>query len=367
MTQPIQAEIVAPDQLTLEDRRRWRAFQQARPELASPYFHPAFTRIAGEAAPGAEVAILHRGGEVLGYYPFQRRGGRALPLAAPMADYHGVIAAPEVNVPVSALPGLLKSRSAAVTAWVGDRTGLEPVENVAAAAPDGWEAYRADRYAAFGKFFKDKERSRRALAADAGGEVVCAIGRREPELLDQIVAQKSAQLRQSRLHDIFRCGWTVDLLRALMACQDEGDFGASIAVLYAGDRIAALEYALHADDRYHFWFPVYDQALRRSSPGILLTWDTIRLASEMGRSWFDFGSEDGFYKKYFVNAGTTVGAGITRAQAGASPAPRHRLAASARRRWAVVEACETSPLGLARGAAAAAYAAAFKINASRSA
>src|SRR5690554_4624885 len=87
-------EILAVDALGAAEWDQWRAMAAANPDLASPYFRPEFTRVAASVSPGAAVAVLHRGGEIAGFFPFQRRGGAIQPLGAPMNDYHGVIARP---------------------------------------------------------------------------------------------------------------------------------------------------------------------------------------------------------------------------------------------------------------------------------
>ncbi|MGZ9113253.1 MAG: GNAT family N-acetyltransferase, partial [Brevundimonas sp.] len=149
--------------------------------------------------------------------------------------------------------------------------------------------------------------------------------------------------------------------------EDREGFGASMAGLWAGDRLTAIEYSLHAGDQYHFWFPGYDPALSRCSPGILLSMDTMRLASELGYRTFDFGFEGEHYKKYFCNGARLVreavilkpglGAAVSEAAVGVLGGRGARLRRSVRRRWAAIEACETSQGARFRGAVQAAGAA----------
>jgi CelD/BcsL family acetyltransferase involved in cellulose biosynthesis len=160
------------------------------------------------------------------------------------------------------------------------------------------------------------------------------------------------------------------LLHALMASRHEG-FGASMAALWAGGKLTAIEYSLHAGDRYHFWFPAYEPGLARCSPGILLTMDTMRLAAETGFRVFDFGFGGEGYKKYFCNATQDVreavilkpgvGSMLSDAAVGLLGSGRgERLRTSVRRRWAAIEACETTPANRLMGAAAAAVVAVRK-------
>jgi CelD/BcsL family acetyltransferase involved in cellulose biosynthesis len=367
MAGSLQMEIVGIDQLTLADRVLWRAMTDANPDLASPYFRYEFTEIAGRISPDAAVAILSRNGRTVGYFPHQRRGAAVQPLGAPMNDYHGVIAMPGEAPPLETVSALLSAPRLNVSAWVGPSGVGEPRETLMTITPeDGFDAWYAERRVTWGKYFKDKERARRSLETEQG-TIRVERGLTDPKLLDHLIGLKRAQYARTGRHDIFACGWTRDLLHALMS-DHRDDFGASMAALWTGDRIAAIEYSLHAGDRYHFWFPAYEPAIARCSPGILLTLDTMRLGCADGFRVFDFGFGGEGYKKYFCNASQGVreavvlkpglGAALSDAAVGllngAAGGRAERLRTSVRRRWAAIEACETTPANRLMGAVAAA-------------
>ena len=351
----------------------WRAMLEANPALTSPYFRPEFARAAGRVCPGAAVAVFSRGGETVGFFPHQRRGGAMQPLAAPMNDYHGIIAFPGEAPSLEAAAEVLGAARLNLTAWVGP-TGLGEDRRTVQVELDesGYDGWYAERRTSFGKFFKDKERARRSMEAELGPLRV-EHGLRDPALLDWLIDLKRDQYRRTGRHDIFACGWTADLLHALLKEEGEG-LGASLAALWAGDRLTAVEYALHAGDQYHFWFPGYEPSLARCSPGILLSLDTMRLASAHGYRTFDFGFEGEHYKKYFCNGFRVVreavvlkpGLGATMSQAAvgalnlAGSGRGEQLRTSVRRRWAAIEACETTPGARMKGAMQAAGAALAK-------
>lgn len=355
--------MIGPEELGASERTLWRSFADASPLHASPFLRPEFADIAGRVAPGARIAVLHRGGRIVGFLPHQMRGRAAQPLAAPLNDYHGFIMAPgEAPPTVSQTPDLIKADSFSVNGWVPADSAGESRKVLMADLTQGWEVYDARRREAYGKFFKDKDRARRSLARDRDGEVVTRVDVRDPVLLDELIAWKRDQYRRTRRHDVFACGWTVDVLKALMA-DHQGDFGASLGVMMAGDRPAAMEFSLHAGSRYHFWFPAYAADAARCSPGVLLTQDTMRMKSKDGFEVFDFGFAGEFYKKYFCDleeqvTEATVFARPWRRAADRALAtgPASRLTGSFKRRWAVVEACEITTAGRLRGAASAAAA-----------
>jgi CelD/BcsL family acetyltransferase involved in cellulose biosynthesis len=369
----LKVDIAAIETLGEADWAIWRAMLEANPALTSPYFRPEFARSAGRVSPGAGVAVFSRGGETVGFFPHQRRGGAMQPLAAPMNDYHGIIAFPGEAPSLEAAAEGLGAARLNLTAWVGP-TGLGEDRRTVQVELDesGYDGWYAERRTSFGKFFKDKERARRSMEAELGPLRV-EHGLRDPALLDWLIDLKRDQYRRTGRHDIFACGWTADLLHALLKEEGEG-LGASLAALWAGDRLTAVEYALHAGDQYHFWFPGYEPSLARCSPGILLSLDTMRLASVHGYRTFDFGFEGEHYKKYFCNGFRVVreavvlkpGLGATMSQAAvgalnlAGSGRGEQLRTSVRRRWAAIEACETTPGARMKGAMQAAGAALAK-------
>ena len=374
----LKADILPIHALGEADWTEWRAMRAANPSLVSPYFHPAFARIAGRVSPGAAVAVFSRGGQTIGFFPHQRRGNAVQPLAAPMNDYHGVIARPDMAPALEEVAGALRSSRLNLTAWVGPTALGEDRRTVQVDLDDeGYDGWYAGRRSAHGKFFKDKERARRSMEAEFG-TVRVERGLRDPALLDWLIDLKRDQYRRTGRHDIFACGWTADLLHALLKVEGESaadGFGASMAALWAGDRLAAVEYSLHAEDQYHFWFPGYEPGLSRCSPGILLTLETMRLEAEHGYRTFDFGFEGEHYKKYFCNGLRVVreavvlkpglGAVMSGAAVGAlnlaGGARGDRLRTSVRRRWAAIEACEVTPGARMKGAIQAAGAAIAKV------
>ena len=371
-------DILKASELGEAEWAAWRAFLEANPALNSPYFRPSFTRVAGQVSPYAAVAVFSRDGEIAGFFPHQRRGSAIQPLAAPMNDYHGVIARPGEGPTLEEVSVLLGGARLNVTAWVGDTPLGEDRRTVQVElGDDGYDGWYAERRATFGKFFKDKERARRSMEAELGPLRV-ERGLHDPKLLDWLIDLKRDQYRRTNRHDIFACGWTADLLHALLQTEGENGFGASMAGLWAGDRLTAIEFSLHAGDQYHFWFPGYEPSLARCSPGILLSMDTMRLAAALGYRTFDFGFEGEHYKKYFCNGahvvreamvlkpglGATVSQAAVRALDLAGEGRGEKLRASVRRRWAAIEACETTSANRFKGAMQAAGAALAKARAS---
>src|SRR5690606_9756481 len=64
MSGDIEVEQREPGALSATERQLWAAFRLSRPELASPYFDLRYVLAAGQAAPGARIAVIRRRGRI---------------------------------------------------------------------------------------------------------------------------------------------------------------------------------------------------------------------------------------------------------------------------------------------------------------
>lgn len=375
----VTAEIVRIDTLSSEARDQWLHWQKSNPLTQSPFFHPRFAEAVARHAPHCFVAKLFKDGILVGYFPFQKRGRGVYPIGAPMNDYHGVIGSITEAPTLEEVALAINARRLNVNGWVGKGQSGRDGTSCQVTLESGYEAWLASRLAIYGKYFKDKARSRRSMEAQMG-PIEVLVGIKEPLLLDQLIRLKSAQFRRTGRHDIFAAGWTVHLLHDLMRSPDSDDLGASMATMSAGGELVAIEYSLHAGNHYHFWFPAYLDAGARFSPGILLSMETMKALEPEGYRVFDYGFGDEGYKKYFVNTyqavreacvvagragnwGRRAGARIL-GLAGAERAERLKL--SIHRRWSMIEATEVSRRGRVKGVILAARRASGRIMAGES-
>jgi len=75
---------------------RWTELQRSNPLLISPFFAPEFTSVVAAARNDVEIALIQEGGEVVGFFQFQREnktvGGA---VGHQLSDYQGVVCASE--------------------------------------------------------------------------------------------------------------------------------------------------------------------------------------------------------------------------------------------------------------------------------
>ena len=346
----IAVETIEVSQLGDAERELWRGFRAADPLLGSPYFDLRFVEAASAVAPGARLAVIREGGTVRGFLPFQQRGGLMQPLAAPLSDFHGVIGDPGLSV-ATLLPRLTGVRRARFGGLVGageaDLQGLSPRRAMAADLSQGFDAYLASRDA---RFLKDKRRRRRSLERDHG-PLSFSFARPTPAEVDHVIERKRAQIARTHQYDVFACGWTTDLVRAL-AETPAADFGLRLATLRAGDTLVAAELGLTSGARHHLWFPIYEPAYAKYSPGGLMTLDTLETAAARGIIRVDFGVDADAYKHDFADPAEIVFEGLVERRVSSRGRRMRRIGASRlARRFDRIVACEPSLVGQLRGGA----------------
>lgn len=296
-------DTIRPEQLDGELARLWRQFRDADPVFRSPYFDLRYVRAAGEFAPGAEIAVISRGGVVDGLLAFQRRGRLIQPVAAPLTDYHGLLARPGADIDLGVVTAALGARRFRFSGLAGARAPRGAATRMAMTADlsAGFDAYLAGRRS---DFLKDKRRRARRLAEDHGA-VTFDLSDDGEEALDFILRLKRDQMRRSGQHDVFSSPWILSFVNAL-AARGEADFGLRFASLRAGGRLVAAELGLQSGGAYHLWFPVYDPQFARYSPGALMTLETLRVLAGEGVQVVDFGPAGEAYKRDFATPGARV-------------------------------------------------------------
>jgi CelD/BcsL family acetyltransferase involved in cellulose biosynthesis len=364
MAPALRADILRPAELGASERALWAGFVAASPALSSPFFRWEYVEAAGEVAPHGRIAVLHRAGEIDGFLAFQRRGALIQPLGAPLTDYHAVITRPGARIDIADATRLVGAAEHRFCGLVSDTppAGCERVPVWSTDVSGGAEAYGARLHAEAPRFVKEARRKLRGLEGEFGP---AAFGwEDDPAILDWIIGCKREQYRRTRLHDVFACGWTQRLLRTLWA-SPAADFGGRLGVFRAGGRLIGASFGLSAGPEHYVWFPAYEAAAARWSPGQLMYLHLIKQVAEEGGRTVDFGPGDHGKRclaspRSVVHEGRVFGSAL---RAGASAAADHLLAAApplerlrarAGRRFDVITACETDPVAWLGGAAFAA-------------
>jgi CelD/BcsL family acetyltransferase involved in cellulose biosynthesis len=308
----VKISVVHPGELGPAELTRWRQLHD-HPELANPFLAPEFAVCVGRARPAARVAVLEEGPQVVGFFPFERgpfRVGR--PIGAGLSDCQGLVHAPGLDWDPREL-----LRGAGLDVWEFDhllagQRPFAPYHRVRRPSSvidvgDGYQAWLADRRRAFRHSITAMGRKQRKLEREEGA-VRFVFDAKDPRALDTLMRWKSAQYRRTGRVDRFARPATVRLVRELLQTRAPGCAG-TLSVLSAGDRPVAIHFGLRSAATLACWFPSYDVALAKFSPGLMLHLFMAEAAAAAGLGRLDLGKGDEEYKTVLGNRQLLVAEG----------------------------------------------------------
>lgn len=323
----VRAAVVHPGELGEADRERWRAFAAGN-GLGSPFLSWPFAEVIGKVRDDARVAVFHDGtaeasgtGEASGYLAFQAgEGGAGLPIGATICDAQAVLAAPGWAFDPRSLVD-----AAGMTSWRFDHLSLaqeafSPYHHRRHRSPvvdlsGGYEAFVEGVRAHSKDLIPQVARRRRKLEREVG-PVVVEWQSSDPDGDFALLAQwKSDQYAGQDSWDRFALDWIVEALGLLAGLRDPTCTGLLTSVR-AGGELVATHFGLLGTDRLSWWFPTYNPAFGRYSPGLILLLDLLGEAARRGVAMVDLGRGEHGYKLrttnryYEVAEGEVVGSRI---------------------------------------------------------
>jgi CelD/BcsL family acetyltransferase involved in cellulose biosynthesis len=308
----VKISVVHPSELGPAELDRWRRLL-GPPDLDNPFLGPAFTVCVGRVRPGARVAVLEEGADIVGFFPHERgafRVGR--PIGAGLSDCQGLVHAPGLEWDPRAL-----LQACRLDVWEFDHllAGQLPFGNYHRARrrssvidlADGYDAWLAARRRAFRHSITDMGRKRRKLEREEGG-LRFDFDSRDHELLRTLMRWKSAQYRRTGRADRFARPATVRLVHELLETRAP-DCSGSLSVLHAGRRPVAIHLGLRSASTLACWFPTYDVGFAKYSPGLMLHLVMAEAAAAAGLDRLDLGKGDEEYKAVLRNQELLVAEG----------------------------------------------------------
>ncbi|HOC17643.1 MAG TPA: GNAT family N-acetyltransferase [Vicinamibacterales bacterium] len=306
----MQIRVMHPSELEPRHLDAWRGLQSDHPSLDRPFFSPEYTQILGEVRPEVEVAVLERGGEPVGFFPFQRVSplvGRAPGLR--LCDFQGLVAPPDLEI-----DPIVLMRACGLQAWHFDhvleeqatwrdwhvtRSGSPLVD-----LTKGYDAYLAERRAAEANWVSQVPRKARKMAREVG-ELRFVYDCRDQDVLSQVLSWKSLQRERTMTDDMLQHDWVRQALDAMLRANGP-TFSCVLSALFAGPHLVAGHLGLRSGRALHLWFPAFDLAYERYSPGLVMLTEMFRLAADAGIEWVDLGKGDDRYKQSLASATVLV-------------------------------------------------------------
>lgn len=328
-----------PGELSSADRAVWTAYQSGphphgTPALANPFLSPGFALAMGRVRRGVRIAVVREDGEPVAFFPFQRAlGGVGRAVGLGVSDAQGLVHRPgftwdarellrACSLAVWEFDHLVAGQSAFETAATGHHAS--PVMDV----DQGYDIYLAGLRERSPKFTRTTLAKERRLGRDHGG-LRYVHDERDPDVLRTLMAWKSAQYRRTGRGDRFAQEWITSLVAQLFHSRAPG-FAGRLSVLYAGRTPVAAHLGPRSERVLACWFPAYDPAFSKYSPGLVLHLRMAEGAAAEGIAYLDLGRGPKEYKDSLRTRELTVSEGwVTR---------RHPVAAAHRARRAPVRA-----------------------------
>jgi CelD/BcsL family acetyltransferase involved in cellulose biosynthesis len=331
--------LVSFDALTGEEIDAWHALREGNPALDSPYFHPDFAAaVHASGRPVSVIVVRGAAGAVSALLPGHLTGARLRPVGWPGADFQGPVLAPDREMSPTALlvDGV---REVEFDHLLSPVVGFDPWIICSQPSPyldttGGLDGYLAQA----SRSGKDKMAEARRCIAKADrthGPVRFAADVVDDEALAWVITLKRAQYAATGARDYFSEPHRIEMMHRLLHTRGPG-FAGILSTLHIGDDLVAAHFGIRSDHVLHWWFPVFDRAYSKLSPGWILLREVIAVAPELGLNRIDLGWGDDDYKRRVKTGEVMVSQAIlTRSSA-------RRLVHRARH--AIVKSVKESPL-----------------------
>ncbi len=296
----MRSRVIHPPDLDESRVAHWREIVATRDDLRSPYFAPEFTQSVAQVRSDVRVGLIEQSSRIVGYFPFQAGPlGSARPVGLALSDYHGLIIEPGVEIDPVRLLRDLGLRSFRFDHLLASQQCFAPFVDTDDVSPvmdlrEGYEAYCAARRAAGSKQILKLGTLRRKLEREHG-ELRFELRADPARVLPFVFAQKSRQCIESGGVDIFAYRWTRDLMHRLLEI-DTPTFAGTLSALWQGSTLLAAHMGMRSDRVWHYWFPVYEHAFAKYSPGLHLLLEMARACDDLPLYEIDLGKGQSDYK-----------------------------------------------------------------------
>lgn len=290
------------DELTPGDLGAWAEIRSKRPEFKTPFFSAAFHQAVQRARGDVSVAVVRGETGPVAFLPFHRQGRIAYPSGRFFNDAQNLIAGQENEV---SWHWLLKStgiKAYEFHALTGADTKPFPVHTChdtiqtfsCNLGDDSTEYLRhlGKEHKTIGRQGQKSRKMEREV-----GPVSLEIDCRDIDVLRQTIRWKREQYNRTHILDLFTPPWTMRLMEELFDQNvPSSDLRGILSVLRAGDEVVAAHYGMIENGLLHYWFPTYNPAFGKYSPGTALFCSILQSATASGIHCLDMGYGEQPYK-----------------------------------------------------------------------
>ena len=301
----MRVSVIRPGDLGKAELTRWRAIQQADPAFDNPFLSPEFTRIVGELRDHVRVAVLEEDSDVVGFFPFERHAlGVGKPVAAGLTDAQGLVLAKDVELD----PRRLIQQCGLAVYEFDHLVDGQPLaaygqhERYSSPIIDmrhGYEAYIETIKETSNKTYRSTVYKARKLQRDIG-PLHHDFAATSTEPLRTLLGWKTEQYRRTGRTDRFAHRWIVELVERLQATWSDS-FAGVLDMMYVDGRPMAGHFGLRTRTTLGCWFPAYDTAFAKYSPGLIQHLALAERCAEAGIMVIDMGRGEKEYKDKLKN------------------------------------------------------------------
>jgi CelD/BcsL family acetyltransferase involved in cellulose biosynthesis len=291
----------------------WHGFQQAG-GMESPFLSPEFACDVDMVSKCARVAVVHDGGDLVGFLPFEQGLMRtARGIGGGMANCQAFVCSPRAEVSIGEVlrgagVNLLSFHALLPTSNGAQWASIRPVDGLTIDLSHGFDDYLAATRRRSGHFIKEIERKRRRLDREHPGIVGFEFGTGAASAVVSLVRWKSAQYRRTGRPDPFARRPARELLERLVS-RHESALTGCVSVLSVAGQPVAVDLSLRSATALAGWFTGYDVAMSSWSPGGVATLDLIEGASQAGVKTLELGTGDERFKRRLANSSIELQSG----------------------------------------------------------
>ena len=301
----------SPSELTETDRINWHQMLSSS-ELFNPFVTPEFITTTARTIDNVQVLCIEDEHGPVAFLPFQKTGAdSASPVGNGLNEFQAAITRPQTDIAIVDWLREAGVKTLSYDHWTTSQEELAPFHLQVGDAPyidlsQGYEAYR-DEAKARTSYVTKVERQQRQLERNVG-PVRLELRSEEEDLFQLLLKWKSQQHQDTGVTDIFQFDWVLELLRNLKNTNTP-NFRGLFSTLFVDDIPIAVSLSLSTPHTTHVWFPSYNRAFSRYSPGIILFLEMGKALSQEGVQKIDFGPGPQQYKRRLTSKATAVAIG----------------------------------------------------------
>jgi CelD/BcsL family acetyltransferase involved in cellulose biosynthesis len=315
--------IISATQLSADHISAWSRLQQADPALANPFYRPEFTQAVAAERRGVDVAVLEKGGEPVGFLPFERsRWGAGQAVGASINQFQGAIVRRDLNWDPRSVVRAAGLRSWRFDHLLASQTAFARYQYITVDSPfldlsQGFEHYRRSRGKSAAKFVSHVFQKDRKAGRDLG-EVRLEVSPADRSALNRLIGWKIEQCRQRHLPCVYDLEWMVRVHERLLECSTN-EFSGMLFNLYVADRPAAGFFCLRSGSLLQGSILGYDRELSPYAPGFVILMRVAQMVNSLGIMRIDMGKGDDSYKQNIASGCEQVMEGNVVARAALAP------------------------------------------------